>query len=79
MFFSKKIGDFSEAKKRRFLKRKDKKFFFNLVGKSYKKGDPAIAFAFITPAVILGIIFTILPMVISLAYAFTDAYMLDLS
>lgn len=79
MVFSKKIGDVSEAKRRRLLKRKDKKAYFKLFGKSYHKGESAIGIAFITPAVILGIIFTILPMVISLAYAFTDAYMLDLT
>ncbi len=79
MIFSKKIGDVSEARKKRLLKRKDKKAYFKLFGKSYNKSESVIGIAFITPAVVLGIIFTILPMVISLAYAFTDAYMLDLT
>lgn len=79
MTLSKNNGDLSDRQKKRLLKNKDKKPYFKLFGKSYKKSESAVGLAFIAPATILGIIFVILPMVISLAYAFTDAYMLDLT
>ena len=79
MIFSKKSGGLSESRKKRLMRGRNKKAYFKLFGKSYNKNESVIGIAFMTPAVVLGLIFTILPMLISLSYAFTDAYMLDLT
>ena len=52
--------------------------YFRLFGVRYKKNDCVAASVFILPALILGIIFVITPMVISLSFAFTDAGLLRL-
>lgn len=59
--------------------KKPRKSYFKLFGKSYGVNESIVGICFILPAVILGAIFTIAPMFISLAYAFTDAdfYLLD--
>ena len=52
---------------------------FRFFGKEYKLYDTLTGLAFLAPALVLGAIFVIAPIVISLSYAFTDAYMLNLS
>lgn len=52
--------------------------YYRLFGKTYKKDDTIVGLCFILPALILGCIFVITPIVISLAYSFTDAYLLRL-
>ncbi len=59
--------------------KKAKKAYFKLFGKSYNIVDTKVGVAFILPAVILGSIFVVAPMLISLAYAFTDANLLKLN
>jgi fructooligosaccharide transport system permease protein len=58
---------------------KKKNMYFNFFGKNYLKHDAIVGWAFLLPAFMFGIIFVILPMFISLSYAFTDAYMLKLN
>ncbi|MGD9605037.1 MAG: carbohydrate ABC transporter permease [Bacilli bacterium] len=53
--------------------------YFKLFGKTYRTSDTIIGWSFLLPAVILGIIFVIMPIVISLAYSFTDANLLELN
>ena len=60
-------------------KRKSPNRHFRLFGKDYRLIDSLIALGFLAPALILGIIFVIAPIVVSLSYAFTDAYLLNLS
>lgn len=52
--------------------------YYTFLGKTYKKDDTIVGLCFILPALILGCIFVITPIVISLAYSFTDAYLLRL-
>jgi fructooligosaccharide transport system permease protein len=59
--------------------KKPKKMYFRFMGKSYRISDTIIGYTFLLPALILGIIFIIMPIVISLAYAFTDANLLKLN
>ncbi len=61
------------------VKEKKKSQYFSLLGQSYYKPDAITGMLFILPAVILGFIFILLPMAISLGYAFTNAdlYKLD--
>ncbi len=54
------------------------KEYFRFGKKTYSKKESIIGWSFLLPAVILGIIFIITPMVISLAYSFTDANLLRL-
>lgn len=56
-----------------------KKKYYKLFGKVYKKSDTVVGVAFCLPAVILGAIFVLAPIAISLAYAFTDANLLRLN
>ncbi len=51
---------------------------FILFKEKYNVRETLTASMFILPAIILGIIFVLLPIVISLAFAFTDAHMLRL-
>jgi transmembrane permease msmF len=51
---------------------------FKLFGKTYEKTEVLTAAGFMLPAVVLGIIFVMLPIVLSLMFAFTDANMLRL-
>lgn len=51
---------------------------FRLFGKEYRVYDALTGLGFIAPALILGVIFIVTPMVISLSYAFTDATMFTL-
>ncbi len=51
---------------------------FRLFGKDYRLYDTLVGLGFIAPALILGIIFVIAPIVVSLSYAFTDATMFTL-
>ena len=51
---------------------------YKLFGKTYRTTDTIIGWSFLLPAVLLGIIFVIMPIVISLAYSFTDANLLQL-
>ncbi len=55
------------------IKKKRKSEYFTLLGQTYYKPDTVTGLIFILPAVILGFIFILLPMGISLAYAFTNA------
>lgn len=57
---------------------KRKNRYYTFLGKTYKKDDTIVGLCFILPALILGCIFVITPIVISLAYSFTDAYLLRL-
>ncbi len=45
-------------------------------GNSYSKEESTVGWLFCLPAVVLGLIFIILPIIISLSYAFTDANLL---
>lgn len=49
-----------------------------LLGKKYDRTEIITALLFMLPAIVLGIIFVIAPMVVSLSFAFTDAHMLRL-
>ena len=60
-------------------KSKQKKTFYRLFGKSYRVEDTKTGIVFLFPAIVLGLIFVIAPMVISLGYAFTDANLLKLN
>lgn len=55
-----------------------KKGTFRLFGTSYNKEESTVGWLFCLPAVVLAIIFILLPIVISLSYAFTDANLLRL-
>ncbi len=59
-------------------KEKRKSQYFSLMGQSYYKRDALTGLVFILPAVVLGFLFILLPMGISLAYAFTDANLFKL-
>lgn len=58
--------------------KKHRRTYFKLFGVNYKINETVIGYLFLLPAIILGIIFVIMPIVISLAYSFTDAYLLTL-
>lgn len=58
--------------------KKNKSIYFRFLGKTYLKGDAAVGSLFLLPALVLGAIFVIAPIVVSLSYAFTDAYLLRL-
>lgn len=60
-------------RKKGALARRNRKSSFKLFGKTYNKKETVVGVSFLLPALILGIIFTITPMLISLSYAFTDA------
>ena len=51
---------------------------YKLFGKSYSTQDTIVGWLFLLPAVVMGLIFIIGPMVVSLSYSFTDAYLLRL-
>ena len=51
---------------------------YTLFKKRYSTQDTIVGWAFLLPAVILGLIFIIGPMVVSLSYSFTDAHLLKL-
>ncbi len=53
--------------------RKAKRAHYKLFGQSYSVNDTKVGLAFLTPALILGIIFVVAPMLISLSYAFMEA------
>ena len=55
-----------------------KSAYFRLFGERYRINDCVAAGVFTLPAVILGLVFVITPMVISLGFAFTDAGLLKL-
>lgn len=55
---------------------KHKKPYFSLFGTTYDKEQSLWGWAFILPAFILAIVFVLLPIAISLFYAFTDANLL---
>ncbi len=57
---------------------KKRKGYYRFLGKGYSKEETAVGVMFMLPVVILGLIFIIAPMVISLSYAFTDANLLKL-
>ncbi len=56
------------------IKRANIRFF----GKTYNKSEIFAGFLFTLPVLVLGIVFIILPIIISLGYAFTDANLLKL-
>ncbi|MBP5307552.1 MAG: sugar ABC transporter permease [Clostridia bacterium] len=60
-------------------KKKVRRAHFKLFGKSYGVNDTVVGVSFFLPALILGSIFVIAPMLISLGYAFTDAKLLSLN
>ncbi len=60
------------------MKRKSRSPDFRFFGHKYNKEESITGLLFVLPAVILGFVFVLLPIVISLAYAFTDANMLRL-
>ena len=55
-----------------------RKNFYRFCGNTYSREDTIVGWLFLLPATVLGIIFVITPMVISLSYAFTDANLLRL-
>lgn len=55
-----------------------KKVFFTLRGRTYSTEDTITGWLFLAPATVLGIIFVLMPMIVSLSYAFTDAHLLRL-
>lgn len=58
---------------------KPKKKYFKLLGTTYKKSDTLVGVMFCLPAIVLGSIFVLAPIAISLGYAFTDANLLELN
>ena len=70
-------GQSADGQKPRAPKNRNK--HYKLFGKDYRLYDTLIGLAFIAPALVLGAIFVIAPMVISLSYAFTDATMQTLN
>lgn len=56
-----------------------KKKYYRLFGKVYKKSDTLVGVLFCLPAIILGTVFVLAPIAISLGYAFTDANLLELN
>lgn len=52
--------------------------YFKFFGKTYKKSDSITGIVFVFPAVVLGLVFIVLPIIISLSYAFTNANLLKL-
>ncbi len=57
---------------------KRKSRYFRFLGRTYKKDNTVVGLLFTLPAIVLGCIFVIAPMVVSLSYSFTDAYLLRL-
>lgn len=51
---------------------------YKLFGKVYSTQDTIVGWLFLLPAVVLGLVFIIGPMVVSLSYSFTDANLLKL-
>jgi fructooligosaccharide transport system permease protein len=62
-------------KKKDLIKRPSYLFF----GKRYNKWDSLYGILFCLPAILLGLLFVLLPMIISLSYSFTDANLLKLN
>ncbi len=60
------------------VKKKRIKGHFNFFGKKYKTSETIVGWAFLMPALVLGFIFIVLPIIISLSYSFTDANLLKL-
>lgn len=56
-----------------------RKSTYHFFGKKYSKQETIIGWLFLIPAVILGIIFIILPMIVSLSYSFTNAELLSIN
>lgn len=61
------------------IKGKKIKQHYKLFKHTYSTQDTIVGWAFLLPAVILGLIFIITPMIISLSYSFTDAKLLSLN
>ncbi len=59
--------------------KKPKRTHYKLFGQSYSFTDTKVGLAFLAPALILGIIFVVAPMLISLSYAFTETDIYNLS
>ena len=57
---------------------KYKSRYYTLFVKTYKKDNTVVGICFVLPALVLGCIFVIAPIVVSLSYSFTDAYLLRL-
>ena len=57
---------------------KKRNIYYKFLGRTYLREDTKIGWLFLLPATVLGIIFILCPMVISLGYAFTDANILRL-
>lgn len=58
---------------------KKKSLSINFLGKKYVRQEFYAGILFVLPVLILGIVFIILPMLISLGYSFTDANLLKLN
>ena len=58
--------------------RRRKSRYYTLFGTTYKKDNTIVGLCFVLPALVLGCIFVIAPIVVSLSYSFTDAYLLRL-
>lgn len=57
---------------------KPKRAYYKIFGRSYSFGDTKVGLAFLAPALVLGIIFVVTPMLISLSYAFTETDIFNL-
>ena len=57
---------------------KRKSRYYRFLGRTYKKDNTVVGILFTLPAIVLGCIFVIAPIVVSLSYSFTDAYLLRL-
>ena len=53
--------------------------YFRFLGRSFKKHDAIVGAVFVLPAFVLGCIFVVAPMLVSLAYSVTDANLLALN
>lgn len=56
-----------------------KGMYFRFLGRSFKKHDAIVGAVFVLPAFVLGCIFVVAPMLVSLAYSVTDANLLALN
>ena len=66
------------AQAREGKEKKSKKAYFKLFGRSYGKNESIIGSLFVLPALVLGIVFVVAPILVSLSYAFMDANLLRL-
>ena len=57
---------------------KKRRMFYKIFGRTYATEDTIVGWLFLIPATVLGLVFIIAPMLVSLSFAFTDANLLRL-